>query len=148
MRYRERKAVRAALDWISNLLTSYDTRERERSNHMQRLSAAGVTPWEVLRAVLAVWIYQEWAPDKLPSDSRLTHNLANIVLRLAPLPRRPTPGGRSSERGVSLRMRLQLGELLREVLFPLCGKMYAHDMAEFRRQEELKRAIADFGGEG
>ncbi len=142
--YRSRPAVQAALEWTHKLLTTYDLREVELSNQMQRLHTRGVTAYEMLCALYALWIYKTEQNHRLPDDARLTFACAGIALRLRAIDRRPTPGGHTTEQYVRRETRLRLGMMIREVLFPLFHQMYRFHLGQHERELELRKRIANF----
>lgn len=80
--YQAHPAVRAALDYLADLLTD-NGRARWLGAEFRRLKAGGATPDLLLSLFLAMWIWQSESPRPLP-DEVFDLNLGRAVLRAAP----------------------------------------------------------------
>jgi hypothetical protein len=90
-RWPEHPAVKAALDICGKWLVSFSLTRGEPgpnasfvNRELQRLADQGVTATELLSALIAVRLYAERRPHKLPDDIRLTYAWAGVVFRLRP----------------------------------------------------------------
>jgi hypothetical protein len=132
----EKKAIRAASLWAERLLNlPGDTAVHA---ELRRLKDKGVTPAELLEIIGAVFAYSHYEPRELPDDKRLTHCLANTVLRLRPAEVRYRPSGRGYkyERNTST-ARMVLGGAIRSAI----GLIFAQLLALHDREVEQERLL-------
>ncbi len=83
--YARHEAVQIACAWLDTWLRAAAAGEDVPAAHqIARVHAKGIDGRRVLEELAAVWRYTQCRPRPLPDDVRLTFQLANAALRLAP----------------------------------------------------------------
>lgn len=112
-RYREAEAVQIACRWLQRWMTDAahaptGLESSDRYRHyvpargwLNRLTAAGAEPLDILTHVLAAWLYGRAKPDVYPSAKDMVQLLGTALLRAVPLNERQGKRQRLTRKAVT-----------------------------------------------